>query len=214
MKMLNPMIVVGLVVSLAACASEPPRRGGGHGFRRGGPPREGMVPDADGARRSVFISPSGQPFRGADGLRAWFAAADADHDGALTAAEFQADAMAFFQVLDANHDGTVDGFEVSAYEQTIAPEIAAMEFERPDAGGPGFGRRGRGGRRGPPVGPRGRYALINEPEPVAGADENVDGRVTAEEWKHATARRFALLDKARTGRLTLDGLEGRKPPKS
>jgi hypothetical protein len=57
-----------------------------------------------------------------------------------------------------------------------------------------------------------RYSLINEPEPVANADENVDGKVSLEEWRHATARRFAALDKAKTGRLTLDGLKGKVPP--
>lgn len=197
--MLKQLVVAGLVLGLAACASAPPRREFGHRMRHGshgGPPPGGMGP-----RRGVFISPSGEPFRGGDGLKAWFQGADADHDGTLTAEEFQADALRFFKVVDANHDGVIDGFEVSAYERTIAPEIAMLEFERLGAG---RGRRGRGRA----AGPAGRIALINEPEPVAGADENVDSKITLQEWKHATARRFAILDKARTGRLTLEALEG------
>ncbi|MDB5417541.1 MAG: EF-hand domain protein [Phenylobacterium sp.] len=57
-----------------------------------------------------------------------------------------------------------------------------------------------------------RYSLINEPEPVTGADENLDSRVSLEEWRRATLRRFAVLDKAKTGRLTLDALKGKAPP--
>jgi hypothetical protein len=222
--MLRPTIVAALVMSLAACASEPPRREFRH--RGGAPPGEGRP------HHGLFISPAGEPFRGGDGLAAWFAGADADHDGAITAAEFQADAERFFERLDANHDGVVDGFEVSAYEQTIAPEIAAMEFDRqPGGGGEAEGQRRGGGRRGGrgrlggqfggdgggrgPAGAghegAGRYSLINEPEPVANADENVDSKVTLEEWRHATAHRFAALDKAKTGRLTLDELRGGRP---
>ena len=118
--MFKQIVVSGLMIGLAACASEPRHREVGRLGHGGPPPRE------MGQRHGVFISPSGEPFRGGDGLRAWFAQADADHDGAITAAEFQADALRFFQVLDANHDGTVDGFEISAYEQTIAPEIAIL----------------------------------------------------------------------------------------
>jgi hypothetical protein len=57
-----------------------------------------------------------------------------------------------------------------------------------------------------------RYALINEPEPVANADANLDSKVTMEEWRAATLRRFQTLDRAKTGRLTLDGLRGKAAP--
>jgi hypothetical protein len=224
---------VGLMVALSACATEPRRGGFHHG---GGPPGEhpGM------ARNRLFISPSGEPFRGADGLAAWFARADADRDGALTLAELQADAARFFRVLDTNADGVVDSSEIQAYENNIAPEIAANDFDRPRAAGGGtrggrrgggMGRGGRGGHRargggggGPDDGGHGmtalegasRYALINEPEPVANADANLDSKITMGEWRAATARRFDQLDKAKTGRLTLDGLRGKpasqKPP--
>jgi hypothetical protein len=244
--MLRPLLIAGLALAVGACAAEPRRRD----FRgRGGQP-----PGAEMRFRRLFISPSGEPFRGPDGLAAWFARADADHDGAITPAEFQADAFAFFRVLDANHDGVVDGFEIQAYEHDIAPEITANDFDRgpgqaPAAGGGGRGgggggmggggrrggggmgggggrggggrggggmRGGQGGGGGAPAGAgregAARYSLINEPEPVAIADENLDSRVTLEEWRHATARRFTALDHAKTGRLTLDGLKGKVPP--
>lgn len=221
---------VGLMLALSACASEPRR-----GFRhREAPPGEGR----GRARSHLFVSPSGEPFRGTDGLAAWFAQADADRDGAVTAAEFQADAARFFRYLDTNGDGVVDASEIQAYERNIAPEIAANDFDRPQTGqGQPAGRTGgrhggRGGRRGGGRGGGGRaeagghgmtalegasrYALINEPEPVANADTNLDSKVTIEEWRAATARRFAQIDKAGAGRLTLEALRGKpakqKPP--
>jgi hypothetical protein len=187
----------------------------------------------------MFISPSGEPFRSANGLAAWFSGADADHDGALTYAEFEADAIRFFKVLDANHDGVIDAFEIQAYERERVPEIGADALEegfgirqRGGRGGDegGGGRRGGGGgRRGgggmgqatepitPPTPPANaqpragregaaRFSLLNEPQPVANADEDVDGRVTLAEWKHATRRRFDRLDRAKTGKLILSDL--------
>src|SRR5476649_1683874 len=87
------------------------------------------TPQADVPRGTinVFISPSGEPFRGGPHdpypVDVWFARADANHDGALSEAEFVADAVSFFHKLDLNGDGLVDGAELSAYEQNTAPEI-------------------------------------------------------------------------------------------
>jgi hypothetical protein len=229
--MIRRTMVAALALSLAACVSEPPRRDGRH---HGGPAPGGEAH----LRHGLFISPSGEPFRGGDGLAVWFAQADTDHDGSISRAEFEADAERFFHRLDANGDGVIDGFEINAYEQTIAPEITALEGERPPGAQSGEGPRrggggmGGGGRRGGGMGRHGggmggapagrpagagregaaRYSLINEPEPVANADENVDGKVSLEEWRHATLRRFNLLDKGKTGRLTLEALQGKAPP--
>jgi hypothetical protein len=163
--------------------------------------------------RRLFISPSGEPFRGPDGLAAWFAQADADHDGALTAAEFRADALRAFKLYDANGDGTVDGFEIQAYERERVPELGDVMM----AGfGDGEGRRGR--RRDRPAeetarvftpgGQQGaaRFSLVNEPEPLLAADADIDGKVSLAEWLRATDRRFATLDKTHAGRLTLESL--------
>jgi len=51
-----------------------------------------------------------------------------------------------------------------------------------------------------------RYGLLNEPEPVANADSDVDGRVSLVEWRVATKRRFERLDRAKTGKLILSDL--------
>jgi len=97
----------------------------GRGF--GPPPREGGEHGPGRARPQLFISPAGEPFRApAEGpypVAAWFSAADANHDGALSRDEFVADAGRFFILLDTDKDGVIDGFEVSAYERNIAPEI-------------------------------------------------------------------------------------------
>jgi EF hand len=178
----------------------------------------------------IFISPSGEPFRFSpttpDPLKAWFDGADANHDGAIDRTEFRADAARFFKTLDENGDGVVDGFEASDYEHKIAPELAEQaegrlpgQFGARDEGPqredrPTPGQRGTEPHReahedGPSSGPRGGRGigqLLDEPEPVTGADFNLDSHITVAEWLRATDQRFELLDTAKTGRLTLDVL--------
>ena len=160
----------------------------------------------------LFISPFGEPFRSPSGLADWFAGADVDKDGALTLQEFRADGLRFHARLDTDRDGRVDGFENTAYENEVAPEIlpqsAVFRNERPGGEGPTPSARGLDGAS--------SFGLLDEPQPVRGADQNYDGRITAEEQARAAARRFALLDEAEAGRLTLppllERLETRQAP--
>jgi hypothetical protein len=175
----------------------------------------------------IFVSPSGEPFRLSptvpDPLRAWFDQADANKDGAVDRFEFRADAARFFKTLDANGDGVVDGFEASDYEHKIVPELVEQaegrlpgQFGPRDTGSqhedrPKPGQRttephreARGG--GAARGGAGIAQLLDEPEPVTGADFNLDSHITMDEWLRATNQRFDLLDTAKTGRLTLDEL--------
>lgn len=144
----------------------------------------------------VFVSPSGEPFRPGPGVtdpfEAWFAGADANHDGRLDRAEFRADAVRFFKRLDTDGDGVIDGFEVAAYEKSVAPEL--------NIDGQGFS--GKGGVA---------EALLAEPEPVSGADANLDSRISMTEWIAAADRRFDLLDTRRQGFLDRAGLRARLP---
>lgn len=177
---------------------------------------------------NVFISPAGEPFRGrADDpypVAAWFARADSNHDGALSLEEFTADATAFFKRLDANGDGVVDGAELSAYEQKIAPEIlprvaGLTARDIPDLPATGIERQEREAEAGERASrtaaedaqPRGLfpatngasfYSVTGEHEPVAAADTDFDGKVSLAEAAAAARRRFAMLDKDHDGRLT------------
>lgn len=147
----------------------------------------------------VFVSPSGEPFHdGASaegGFEVWFARVDANHDGRIDREEFRADAMLYFKVLDTNGDGVIDGFEIAAYEKSVAPEL--------DIGGQGFARDG--------AARAGVAALLSEPEPVSGADVNLDSRITMAEWLAAADRRFDMLDPKHLGYLTHDGLKALLP---
>jgi hypothetical protein len=137
--------ILGLALLATACASGgPPQRfrGHGEGMRRGGGPMGGGM----GPRLSLFVSPAGKPFRGAPGqpapIEAWFAEADANHDGTIGYAEFQADFRRYFAELDTNHDGEIAPDEVTRYETEILPEMASR------GGGFGGGAGGRGGGMG------------------------------------------------------------------
>jgi hypothetical protein len=176
--------------------------------------------EAGRARRQLFISPSGEPFRTGDGLAAWFAQADADRDGAITLAEFEADAWRAFRLYDTDGDGVIGGLEIQAYERDRAPEISEFSFGDGEApgrrGGSGGGDSAEPRREGSrEAGFRGagstgaaRFSLLNEPEPLLAADTDIDGKVSRDEWSRATARRFARLDHDHTGRLTLATLRG------
>ena len=161
------------------------------------------------AVRNLFISPMGEPFRGGQGLAAWFAKADGDGDGKITPAEFQADAERYFKVLDTSKDGKLDGFELQAWERDHAPEIGGVYTQGglrlagppPERGGGlfGFGRKSAArGREG-----AGQFGLLNIPQPVQGSDRDADRRVSLDEWKRTASVRFDLLDTGKSGALTL-----------
>ena len=212
-------VLMFAALCLASCASGPPQDGPRGDW--GKAPRQ--RPDEGGPRpphRQLFISPAGEPFRAEPGapypVAAWFAGADANHDGALNRDEFVADAVRFFAVVDADHSGVIDGFEVSAYETQVAPEILqGFRGGQGEGGSPGAERAGR--RAGPPGGggrlPMGGmlqgatpYSMLAEPQPVMGADGDFDRRITREEAIRAAKSRFALLDTDRDGLLRLADL--------
>lgn len=199
--------VAGVALALSACAGGAPR-GRGFGFDEGerGPGRD----DEDAPRpprMQLFISPSGQPFRAAMDqpypVAAWFAAADADHDGKLTRAEFRADADAWFGKLDRDHDGQISMPEVTVWENETVPEMT-----RTTLGGFGDGRAGPLSRNKVDTRAQGAaaYSLVNEPHPIRGADADFSMNVSKAEWRAAADRRFDLLDVAKLGYLTLETL--------
>jgi hypothetical protein len=163
-------------------------------------------------QKQLFVAPSGEPFRAAQGapypVADWFARADADHDGKLTEAEFVADFQRFAASLDANHDGVIDGQELTAYETDILPEVHAEDYAPPREGGEDDSRSGV------PEPARamgaGRFGLLNIPEPLAAMDTDINGRITRTEVADAASYRFGLLDVKQQGFLTLADLP--QPP--
>lgn len=165
----------------------------------------------------LFISPMGEPFRprvdGVDPVQAWFAGADADHDGKLTIAEMMADADRFFATLDRDHDGQLLPDEVDAYEENVAPEVRLYQPR---------GRRADDGERKVPeprprAGPKGavpydgaigagRFSFFNIPNPVASTDDDINRAIDRAEFRGAAAERFRLLDSRQKKALALADL--------
>jgi hypothetical protein len=185
-----------------------------------------------------FISPMGEPFRAHtatdDTLADWFAQADRNHDGVITAGEMDADAGRFFAKLDSDHDGQIDPDELAQYEYEVAPEIqvmsrtmrlaghpapAATQVESDDIAGSADDKQGTDGRRarsdqefaslgfGGALQGAARYSLLNIPEPVAAADADFNRAITLDEFRAAALARFELLDTTHRGALSLAQLE-------
>ena len=195
---------------------------------------------AGAAQALTFISPMGEPFRSKPGEtkpeEAWFAQADANHDGKITLAEFTADAGRFFKTLDTNKDARIEAEEIQHYEDFIAPEtISGGDFGAEAAGGghQGGARHGRSRRRDgvsrdtqtaadednvtntyltPPndydEGNMGaaRFSYFDMPEPLSAADANFDRTITPREYVDAARQRFIALDANHDGLLTRDEL--------
>ncbi len=171
----------------------------------------------------LFISPMGEPFRGASSgeqLRVWFSRADTNRDGALSLAEMRADADRFFQVLNINHDREIDPAELRVYEEQIAPEIR-VGISSVDGVTSGYGRKYRSrlsseySKTGTPDAPlerdsvrrgAGRFGLLATPNPVASTDANLNRGISAAEFERAARDRFALLDANHDGHVRLDEL--------
>lgn len=163
------------------------------------------APTRQGLGRA-FISPMGEPFvgrtQGEDGLVVWFAQADANHDGMLTADEMAADGDRFFKTLDLNHDGEIDPDEITNYEAYVVPDLRIDPiFTAADLPG------GEHVQHVDDETNAGRMGLLKIPEPVASADTNFDRGVSTAEFEAAAKQRFQLLDSNNSGGLTLRDLQ-------
>jgi hypothetical protein len=204
-------------------------------------PAPQLMSQPQAAHRALFISPMGEPFRAAQsgqhGIDLWFAAADTDHDGKISRAEFIAEAMGFFVALDANKDDTATSAESTSLWQHQSPEVLGLiDMSPPIPDEPttsehdsashhdsahrgdaydtaGAGRAGESGiHHTIPVDNRtgpARYGLLNDAEPVMSCDTNFDRRVTREEFQACADRRFTQIDLNGDGFFTPDEADGR-----
>lgn len=201
MRLLLPLLLAIPAAAIAQPAAQP------HAAE---PPLKGS---------STFISPMGEPFRSTDGRSGaehWFVQTDADHDGRLTPVEMRADADRFFKTLDTDHDGEIGPDELVHYETEVAPEIRVASTY----GDPALAKQDSDGKvTDPPYPTRlgaGRFGYLDMPQPVIGADANMDRAVSAREFQSAADRRFKMLDPEGTGAITramLPTLEKTAQPK-
>jgi hypothetical protein len=150
----------------------------------------------------------------ADATR-FFARLDADHNGVIDGFELKNYETEIVPEITADRQGPQDG---------AGPRPSQGGFGA-GGGGPGRGRGG-GGRRGggvggPPDGVEGGggqrqgqpqlsgaapYSLTADREPVAGADLDLNSRITLANFKTKAGQRFDRLDADMRGYLTLDAL--------
>lgn len=165
--------------------------------------------------QAIFFSPSGEVFRAPikDPYPTvlWFAQADIDKDAALSREEFMTDAVRYFAIVDRDGKGIITSQDNSHYEAELSPEITgfsplvAQPKAPPSNDGDASSPQGKQGyiKR---VQGAAQFSLINEPQPIRGADANFDFRITTEEWTRASEQRFSMLDKDKDGRLTIEEL--------
>ncbi|MFN7127428.1 MAG: hypothetical protein ACK4OJ_00035 [Brevundimonas sp.] len=184
---------LGMMALLCACASGPAGHPGGP---EGGPPPQ---------RSEIFVSPYGELFVSGPGepypVAAWFADADADGDGRLTAEEFAADGRRWFGTLDQDGDGVVGPSEIFAYERLVDSTFAAIGGGM--GGAPGGGRGA--GRRGPPGG--GQMNLNgDQQDPMGGMGGQQGGMGGGQEGAAAPSKPRAQPYRGGTERLARAGL--------
>ena len=182
---------------------------------------------AQPARGSVYLSVMGEPFVAPSGqspVALWLAKADIDRNGTISLAELTADGERFFKTLDVDGDSRIGGFEMTRYEEEIAPaSLRARAGMRPvgservlEKDAAGFvdrtSRKGRdmlpGGMTRPELSMSRRdYDTTDDtpsmaiPQPVAMTDADMSGSVTIDEFARAASRRFAMLDANKNGLL-------------
>jgi len=152
---------------------------------------------AQQGRGQLFISPMGEPFRSTQKPGAaqalWFAEADADHDGRLTASEFQRDALRFFAMLDRRQDGEIDPEDIGWYENVLVPEIRVRQ-------GRGSSPRASGAQKSGDRGERGR--LFAARPPFAAIAGLLRGQIRAvRSSRTRDRRRRELQSRRRQGRI-------------
>jgi hypothetical protein len=164
----------------------------------------------------LFISPMGEPFRApADKpypSAAWFAGADANHDGVVTRSEFHADALRFFKMLDVNGDGLITDIEVQRYEYILAPEIVAASSDTSNEGVTTGAEDSAYRHTALSTVKQGaaNFSFLNDAEPVRSADMMLNRKITKDEWLAAADRRYDKLLGEHEGGLRLAELP--RPP--
>lgn len=158
-------------------------------------------PSEHAMARMLFVAPNGKPWRGEPGepypSAAWFAAADANHDGKLTRAEFVAEFTPYFDVLDSDHNGEIGPNEISHYEHVILPEVQMSAGAFGGIGSPDTsGGSGDDAPPQPPERPGGAsfFGFFGAPEPLLIMDRNFNRGISRSEYAAAAARSWRLLN--------------------
>ncbi|WP_044558875.1 EF-hand domain-containing protein [Azospirillum sp. B4] len=153
----------------------------------------------------ILGPPSGSQLQYKTVMLLWFHQADLNHDGVLTRDEMIADADASFDLFDLDHDGSITSAELEKYRLTqpfraqphrVTSLLGAQaRTVQPDSVEPApEGERYQGSR----------VRLQVGLDPVMSADTDSDFRVTREELRAQSLRKFEKWDTDHDGKVTVD----------
>jgi len=181
------------------------------------PPATPAAPPPAPSRLRLFISPMGEPFRGDAPQVQWFAQADTNHDGAISRAEFLADAQRFFLRLDRAHDGEIDPDDIQFYESRMIPEarVGDSADEAPQSSDGDDSSDAGSAPQAPYPDRQGaaRFGYFTYPEPITVCDTNFNRGVDAREFAACASDRFDQLDTDHDGVIHQSELPSLEPPK-
>ncbi|MBV9840866.1 MAG: EF-hand domain-containing protein [Sphingomonadaceae bacterium] len=175
------------------------------------------LPSDHAMQRMLFVAPNGKPYRGAPGQpypsAAWFAEADANHDGKLTRAEYRAAFIAYFDTLDINHDGEIDPNEIEHYENDILPEThmtggGFAGYAASEAQASAGDDDSSDGPKQPPEQPGGAsfFGFFHFAEPIVWMDTNFNRGISRDEFAAGADRSWRMLNPDGKPWLTLSDL--------
>jgi hypothetical protein len=180
------LALLAVSLSVAGCASSPPRT------EHDGGPNDGTP-----AFLQLIHSPNGEPLGRAicrDALTVWFGHTDSNRDGLITDDEFGADSAAQFTRLDRDDDGVITAdelqeirrpFLIEPQNQDLSPprdgNVESNHTDLPDAGAASDSRF--------------RHRSIGRGEdPVMTAYTNLDFKVSRAEFHTRAKEVFTRLD--------------------
>lgn len=143
----------------------------------------------------------------AQAVGAWFGRADTNKDGVLDLAEARADALRFFKAVDADGNAYLTPAELTDYRAKVYPAQYRGALSTPPPPSKPAPKTPGGSELPDPE--RRRFLMTPATaDPVMAADQNLDFRVTEDEFVAKMAERGGRLDADHDGKVGRDEVLG------